>query len=250
MLVVNIGNTNTYFRDIESGEQVFVSTHHAAFRTGHTELFSRDQNLHQIISKSNLALIASVVPKATIIVQKLLEEQGYQVEMLDKMDTSVLDAKKFSSTLGDDRFAECYQAVKEFGGDILVIDFGTATTINIIQNSNFVGGQILLGAQTSLNALHQMTALLPDIQLKNYDQGQLADIPPVATTTESNMLAGVIVGAAESINGMTERLQQTHDYSNIVITGGNATYILPYLRIEYSYRPHLLMDGLVSIASK
>lgn len=243
VLAINIGNTNVHFSSGEIIETKDLDSIHSLDTT----------------SYSHSAIIASVVPETLVKITSELTKRGFtDIYHIDKNNTDILDAKIYAETLGDDRFIECYEAVAKTKdaqpnskhAPIIIYDFGTATTVNIINSSAcLISGLIFLGIQSSLTALNTLTAKLPLLNLKELDM----DIPSSSlscNTTETNLLYGAVVGHAEMINGIHQNIvSDLKEYGEkespiIYITGGNAKYIRKYLNFNFTFDQNLIMDGL------
>ena len=118
--------------------------------------------------------------------------------------------------VGADRIVNSVAAYKKHGGPVIVIDFGTATTFNVIDGSGaFIGGVIAPGIKTSLTGLVSSTAQLPMIEL----------VPPkkvVAKNTETNMQAGIIFGFAGLVDSIVGKIKKELGDENVkvIATGG------------------------------
>ena len=118
--------------------------------------------------------------------------------------------------VGADRIVNSVAAYKKHGGPDIVIDFGTATTFNVIDGSGaFIGGVIAPGIKTSLTGLVSSTAQLPMIEL----------VPPkkvVAKNTETNMQAGIIFGFSGLVDNIVGKIKKELGDENVkvIATGG------------------------------
>jgi type III pantothenate kinase len=123
---------------------------------------------------------------------------------------------------------------------LITIDFGTATTINIVStDGQFIGGLIAPGVNTMLNSLNEKTAQLPLPDLSSY-------VGLVGNSTDSSIISGVITATIGLIN---ETVSQLNDNSNqrppvIFITGGNSKFILPHLKHKVIFEEALVLKGL------
>ena len=119
-------------------------------------------------------------------------------------------------TLGSDRIVNSVAAYYTYGGPVIVVDCGTATTFNVIsEKGEFLGGLISFGLKTSADALSGCTAKLPKIELTP---------PPniVCKTTTTNMQSGIINGFIGMVSYIISKIKQETGYSNakVVATGG------------------------------
>jgi type III pantothenate kinase len=146
-------------------------------------------------------------------------------------------------SLGSDRICSAVAGYDKYGGPLIIIDFGTATTYNVIaSNGDFAGGVIAPGIKTSASGLHNRTARLPEIELN-----LPAEI--ICTDTVSGMQAGVLWGAVDSVLGMVNRLQNEIERREkkkavVIATGGFSGFAAQHLDIIRHTDPYLVPDGI------
>ena len=176
-------------------------------------------------------LIASVVPHIENKVISLFESYSYASSSL----------KSNYKTAGIDRLLVCEAALSIYKLPLIVIDAGTAITINIVNSVDgevvFLGGSIMPGLLMALNSL-QNAALLPKLVLKK-------EAPLIGTTTEEAMFSGVLIGTASALDGMIDKLKAEINPQSIIITGGGADILLKYMNQSMFHEKELLMKGLL-----
>jgi type III pantothenate kinase len=123
---------------------------------------------------------------------------------------------------------------------LITIDFGTATTINIVSpNKEFIGGLIAPGISTMLKSLNERTAQLPLPDLNSY-------IGVIGRSTDTSIISGVVTSTIgmnnETVNHLSEVSYEILPL--IFITGGNAKYILPHLKHKVLFEEALVLKGL------
>lgn len=153
-------------------------------------------------------------------------------------------------TLGIDRLCSAAGALNialknkllSDGQYLLTIDFGTATTINIVSpEKKFLGGLITPGITTMLKALNEKTAQLPLPELNSY--GGI-----IGTSTDSSILSGVYTSTIGMINETISYLTNKFKvFPLIFATGGNARYVLPYLDKRIIFDEAIVLKGLKTI---
>ena len=144
-------------------------------------------------------------------------------------------------TVGADRLINTLAASRMFGRDTIVVDLGTATTFDCITaDGTFFGGVIAPGVRTSAETLFRRTSKLPATEL----------IPParvIGRRTEECIRAGIVFGAADSIDGIVRRIKgewPTDSVPFVVATGGLAETLKPYCRELERVEPFLTLHGL------
>jgi type III pantothenate kinase len=130
-------------------------------------------------------------------------------------------------------------AYKLYGGPLIIVDFGTATTFCAVsRNGEYLGGAICPGVKISAEALFQRASKLPRIELTKPTKVIGAD-------TISAMQAGIIYGYAGLVDGIVERMKkELSTDAKVVATGGLAEVISPETKTIQEIRPHLTLEGL------
>ena len=140
--------------------------------------------------------------------------------------------------VGADRIADAVAAYERYGGPTIVVDFGTATTFEVVsENGEYLGGVILPGIEISLEALFARAALLPRVELVE-PRGVLAK------NTVESVQSGVIYGFAAQVDGLCRRLEDELGPCQVVATGGLAGLIGPYSAAIEHHDPWLTLEGL------
>ena len=142
--------------------------------------------------------------------------------------------------VGADRIVNSVSAFKKYGGPIIVIDFGTATTFNVIsEKGELIGGVIAPGIKASLESLVHGTAQLPMIELETPSS-------VLAKTTETNMQAGIIFGFAGLVENIVKKIREEMKLNKIkvVATGGMCEIIFKQVSCIDKLDRTLTLDGL------
>jgi len=192
-------------------------------------------------------VISSVSPGLTETlykdVKQLAKHEIIQAELGPgfHIDYSCYDA----CHLGIDRALCCEAALLKTQAPFAMVDFGTATTINIVdEGRRFLGGMILPGVAIGLSSLNSGTALLPAVTPK---EGTAL----IGRDTEECISSGAIHGNAILVeNAISEMWKQLGVSGETVITGGSAELILPSLKASYIHEPDLIIDGLFLILDR
>jgi type III pantothenate kinase len=140
--------------------------------------------------------------------------------------------------VGADRIADAVAAFDRYGGPTIVVDFGTATTFEVVSaRGEYLGGVILPGIEISMEALFSKAALLPRVEL----------VEPscvLAKNTVESVQSGAIYGFAAQVDGLCRRLQEEVGPSTVVATGGLASLIGPVATAVDHHEPWLTLEGL------
>ena len=146
--------------------------------------------------------------------------------------------------LGTDRIAAAAGACDLFGAPVAVIDFGTATTLNFIGSGNkYKGGAIMPGLELMRKSLFSDTAQLPDVTISK-------PVSPLGKDTVECIRSGIVFGTAGAVERIISEVEKMEAESfKIVVTGGNADLIVPFLRKVDHIEPALVLKGLRFIYS-
>jgi type III pantothenate kinase len=140
--------------------------------------------------------------------------------------------------VGADRIADAVAAFDKYGGPTIVVDFGTATTFEVVSaKGEYLGGVILPGIEISLEALFARAALLPRVEL-------VEPSSVLAKNTVESVQSGVIYGFAAQVDGLCRRLKDEVGPATVVATGGLAGLIGPVSEEIDHHEPWLTLDGL------
>ncbi len=144
-------------------------------------------------------------------------------------------------TVGADRIINTLAASRMYQADCIVVDLGTATTYDCITSEGvFLGGVIQPGVRTSAETLFRRTSKLPATEL-------VAPTKVIGTRTEECVRAGVVFGAADSLDGIVRRIKAAwprKQVPKVVATGGLASVIQPYCKEIELVEPDLTLQGL------
>lgn len=239
-LLINIGNSNIcigYLIDndlkqikipinsnLENELQTFLNTNKNSFSK-------------LIISSVNNEIFNLILPT--------LKSYFKDIKIVSTKDSDLIDFSKYKSNIGVDRFVCCIASLKYLKSPFIMIDFGTAITINVIDNNcNFIGGMILPGLSIALKSLSNNTSLLPYVNPLQVDY-------LLGLSTNENILSGIINGMPLMINGLIEKIFNQYKDMNfkVIVTGGDLKYIKSLLNFEFIYIEDLLLQGLLQICN-
>jgi type III pantothenate kinase len=257
ILAVNIGNTN--IRAAAAGYDTSGNAEIITQTIFYADGLSTEAHIAAEIEKGLGAdiwgsiegsIIATVVPQQTsAAVTAITGKTGHRVKRIDINNCGGLRLGNYKGIPGEDRIVCCAHALKKYPPPFIVIDFGTATTVNVVNaNGEFIGGSIFAGLHISLEALVKNTAQLPAVggMAEN-----LSTVKVIGNGTEECLLSGAIIGLAAAAGGFVSRIKKELNGTNkelpVIITGGHARVILPHYEYEYIHEPDLLLEGLFSL---
>jgi type III pantothenate kinase len=141
--------------------------------------------------------------------------------------------------VGADRIVNAAAAYKLYGGPIIIVDFGTATTFCAVTKSGeYLGGAITPGVKISAEALFQRASKLPRVELAK-------PAKVIGADTISAMQSGIIYGYAGLVDGIVERMKKELSMeARVIATGGLAELVSPETKTIQEIKPHLTLEGL------
>ena len=240
ILLFDIGNTHTHVGladDRRVLRQTDISTL-TWFGGGAAALVKKFAGKNKIEG----AVLCSVVPRATPLVKKLVRTtwKKHALELNPNTIRGVgIDYPKPNS-IGPDRLANAVAAKFRFGAPVVVVDFGTAVTFDVVNaKGNYVGGIIAPGLAAMTNYLHEKTALLPKIEIREVKS-------VIGKSTEHAMLVGAVHGYRGLIRELIGELKRELRAKKlpVVATGGYAKLIAGKLPEISAVAPDLTLEGL------
>jgi type III pantothenate kinase len=242
LLLIDIGNTNTTIGLYENGIK-YVLKCRTEVDGGTDKYFLRINSLtkkHRIKAPDG-AVICSVVPKATPLISTAIRKI-FRIDPLvvsSKIKTGLKFKIKNPANLGADRIAAAVGAHKLYKGDLIVVDFGTATTLCVVTaKGEYRGGVIMPGIGISAEVLSEKTAKLPSVKLKVPDR-------VIGRDTEENILAGLVMGHAGSVERIIKEIKKEAGINpKIIATGGMADFISPHIKSIRDVNQFLTLEGL------
>ena len=254
LLAIDAGNTNVVFavmdaRKIKARWRIATD----ARRTG-DEYAVWLMQLLQIRGVEREAIdqiiISTVVPRALHNLT-LLAKHYFNIEPLiagqGAADYAIDIDVDQPGSLGADRAVNAVAAHAKYPGDLILVDFGTATTFDVIDfRGAYKGGIIAPGINLSLDALVGNTAMLPRIAIE-----APKDASVIGTTTESQMLIGVFWGYVAMIEGLIAKMRaEIGRPAKVIATGGLAVLFDDHTDIFDAVDPDLMLDGLAILAER
>ena len=251
LLAIDIGNTNLVIGCIENDSIVFKARI-ATDRTRTSDQYGVEiKNMIEAfgvkLSDITDCIISSVVPPVFNSVRTgVIKVIGKQPMVVGPgLKTGLNIQMDVPSQVGSDRIVIAVAALAEYKAPLILMDMGTATTIEVVEPENvYMGGVIFPGVKLSLDALTSKAAQLPGISL---------DKPKkvIGKNTVDCMRSGMMYGTAAMIDGLIDRIAEELGHSSTIIaTGGMAQFIIPLSRHTIILEKDLLLKGLNIIYKK
>jgi type III pantothenate kinase len=240
LLLFDIGNTNTHLGLANSVRVV----KHADIPTAAWLKGSAEKLVVRFAGAAQLggAALCSVVPGATPLARRSVRRQWHLpcLELTPATLRGVGIDYPEPHTIGPDRLANAVAARHRFGAPSVVVDFGTAVTFDVVDRAgNYVGGIIAPGLAAMTDYLHEKTALLPRIRVREVKS-------PIGKSTEQAMLVGAVHGYRGLVCKLIMELKRELKAKRlpVVATGGYARLIASKLPEITAVDPLLTLEGL------
>lgn len=245
LLAIDVGNTNMVFGLME-GERLIGSfrlmtdANKTSDEIGLTvcEYFRRfDLEMDQVCD----IIIASVVPQVMYTLTSAMRKYFGKDPIIIDDDVDPGLHYEGDERLGADRSVSCVAAMEKYGKPLVILDFGTATTVDAVNEDGcYLGGCILAGVRISTDALFRQAAMLPRIEL-------IRPASVLGKTTVSQIQAGSVmgyIGAMEYLIRQTKREMGYGDDIKVVATGGLARLVADNTDVIDVVDSQLILDGL------
>ncbi len=242
LLVVDVGNTNVvlgiYRGDVLAGSWRLAT---ARERTADEYGILTKQLIGDLAGNLDGAIVSSVVPPLNSAFAGMIE-QHFGIEPLfvePGVKTGIAIHVDNPQEVGADRIVNCVAAFERYGGPTIIVDFGTATTFDVVTaNAEYVGGVIAPGLNISAEALFARASRLPRVDIRR---------PPtvIGTNTVVNMQSGLYFGYLGLVDGILARMKsELPPLKKILATGGLAALLARDSEYIEEVRDDLTLEGL------
>jgi type III pantothenate kinase len=245
LLAIDIGNTNVVLGVFETGKL------RESWRVGTKVQITADE--YAVILKDLFGfagigfsqidgvILSTVVPPLLPVMSEMAQKYFALQPMVVTAELMTGITLKYENPkeIGADRIVNAAAAYRIYGGPLIIVDFGTATTFcAVTAQGEYLGGAITPGIRISAEALYQRAAKLPRVELLR---------PPsiIGRDTVSAMQAGVFYGYAGLVNGIVERMKKEFaPDAKVIATGGLAELVASETTCIDDVRPNLTLEGL------
>lgn len=248
LLAIDCGNTNTVF-SIWDGEQFLatwrIASDHKRTADEYYVWLQTLMTLKKLDVVITEAIISSTVPRVVFNLRVLCNRYfDCRPLVVGKPECALPVAPRVDqgTTVGPDRLVNTVAGFDRHGGDLIVVDFGTATTFDVVDiDGAYIGGVIAPGVNLSLEALHMAAAALPHVDVTK-------PASAIGTNTVACMQAGVYWGYIGLVEGIVRQIRAERERPmKVIATGGLAPLFQQGTELFDSVEDDLTMHGLVLI---
>jgi type III pantothenate kinase len=245
ILVIDVGNTNIVL-GIYKGKELL---HHWRLSTNRSATVDEyGMNIHNLfhyagvkLEQMNGVIISSVVPPLMRTLEQLCLKYLRKTPLVvgPGVKTGLNIRYENPREVGADRIVNSVAGIVKYGTPLIVVDFGTATTFDYIdEGGNYLGGAIVPGIGISTEALYQRAAKLPRIEL-------MKPKSVIGRNPVTSMQAGIIFGYAGQVDGIVRRIRAEFGVTpRVIATGGLAELIAAESETIEEVDPLLTLEGL------
>lgn len=245
ILVMDVGNTNVVL-GIYRGKELL---HHWRLSTNRSATVDEyGMSIYNLFQYAQIRLqqiegviISSVVPPLMRTLEQLCRQYIGKTPLIvgPGIKTGLNIRYENPREVGADRIVNSVAAIEKYGSPLIVVDFGTATTFDYIdEGGNYLGGAIVPGIGISTEALYQRAAKLPRIEL-------VKPRSVIGRNPVTSMQAGIIYGYAGQVDGIVRRIRSEFGVDpRVIATGGLADLIASESEAIHEVDPLLTLEGL------
>ena len=238
----DIGNTETKIFLISVNNKIIKKLIFSTKDTNQTQLDKLFINFKIDYKKLKKILFCSVVPKSYNMIKKLLSKKTklkcYEVKNLNLK--SLIRVKVNYKQVGSDRLTNAISLMNN-KNNFIVLDFGTATTFDVLIKNTYFGGIIAPGVRLSLNTLSDKATLIPKIDLKKIKN-------VIGKDTISAVRAGFFWGYAGLIDNIIYLIKkETRKSFKVIITGGFSALFKNSIKTKVNHNKDITINGLIKI---
>jgi type III pantothenate kinase len=245
LIVIDVGNTNTVvgiYRDDSLVDHFRLSTEPERTDDEYASLMLPLLALHGIeLGQADAVVIASVVPTLSDTLERLSRKFFFcePLFVAPGVRTGLVIRNENPSEVGADRIANAVAALELYGAPIVVVDFGTATTFDVLNEAGeYVGGVIAPGIAISAEALFSQASRLYRVDVRRPDA-------VVGRNTATAMQSGIYFGALGLVDGLLDRIKaEISGLEKVIATGGHAALVAEGSRHIDEVDPLLTLYGL------
>jgi type III pantothenate kinase len=245
ILAVDIGNTTTeigYIKDLDKIETLKFQTDPEKTIDDWLINFSFFLNFYNLDKTNvNKIYISSVVPQVEEKITKALKKLLNVNPLLIGKDVKVPLKINYENPLevGADRILNAFASINITNPPLMAIDFGTAVTFDVVnKNSEYDGGLIFPGLESSVNCLFSKTAKLPKVKIEK-------PLNIVGKNTISSIQSGIYNGYISLVEGIISKIENEYKCKfNIILTGGHGKIISKSLNLPHIFERYLPIKGI------
>ena len=243
LILGDIGNSDTKLFLVNSKDKILKKISLQSKLMTNSILNKKFKVLTKDFSKIEKILFCSVVPKKFNAIKRFISKKTkikcYEIK--DLKLRSILNIKANFKQVGSDRLANAISLISP-NKNFIILDFGTATTFDVLVNKTYRGGVIAPGISISLNTLTDKASLIPKINLKKMKK-------VIGIDTNSAVRSGFFWGYAGLIDNIVNLIKkETKKSYKVIITGGFSDLFKKSIKTKVIENKNITVEGLIKIS--
>ena len=249
MIVIDVGNTNIvfgFYLKKKLNKVIRLKTEKENNKRNNELEYFFQYNKKLINSIENkFCIISSVVPSINLIFKKYFQKNKFKLHIINPKKIPFKGKINYNlNQIGSDRIANYAYAYNNNIKNCIIIDFGTATTFDVIKNNQYAGGLIFPGINLSMETLIKNAELIKNTKISKSNQ-------IVNNDTSASIKSGFYFGYLHAINGMLKQIIIEKKFKpKIYITGGLGKIFKDKILFKPIYKEHLTLEGIKEIGKK
>ena len=249
MIVIDVGNTNIVigFYTKNKLNKIFRLNTEKKINIAEKKInkfFKSNKNLINNL-KEKFCILSSVVPSVNIIFKNIFEKNRFKFYVINPKKIPFRNSINYNlNQIGSDRIANYAYVYSKKIKNCIIVDFGTATTFDIIKNNQYSGGLIFPGINLSMDTLLKNAELLKTSKISKSNR-------IVNNNTSASIQSGFYFGYLHAVNGILKQIIKENNFKpKVYITGGLGKIFRDKIIYKPIYMEHLTLEGIKEIGNK
>ena len=249
MIVIDVGNTNLVLGIYSKNKltKVFRIKTEKNKKKFKSEFYNFLKSKKKIIQKldTDLCVLSSVVPSLNLLIKNYFINLNFKFYIIDPKNIPLNVKIKYNlKQIGSDRVANFVAIYNKKISNCIIVDFGTATTFDVIKNNEYFGGLIFPGINLSMSSLVENADLISTTRISKVKK-------IVAHNTKSSIMAGFYFGYLHTVNGILNQIIKENKFKpKVYITGGLGRIFKDKINLKPIYNEYLTLEGMRVIGKK
>ena len=195
--------------------------------------------------KDRFCILSSVVPSLNLIFKNIFQKNNFKFYIINPKKIPFRNSINYNlNQIGSDRIANYAYVYSKKIKDCIIVDFGTATTFDVIKNNQYLGGLIFPGINLSMETLLKNAELIKTSKISKSNK-------IVNSNTSSSIQSGFYFGYLHAVNGILKQIIKENNFKpKVYITGGLGKIFRDKIIYKPIYKEYLTLEGIKEIGNK
>ncbi len=249
MIVIDVGNTNTVigFYTKNKLNSIFRLKTEKKINIAQKEINKFFKSNKELINnlKERFCILSSVVPSLNLILKNVLQKNKFKFYLINPKKISFRNSINYNlNQIGSDRVANYAYVLSKKIKNCIIVDFGTATTFDVIKNNQYSGGLIFPGINLSMDTLLKNAELIKTSKISKSNK-------IVNNNTSASIQSGFYFGYLHAVNGILKQIIKENNFKpKVYITGGLGKIFRDKIIYKPIYKEYLTLEGIKEIGNK